>query len=61
MEEYEIVPEAALQPAVTIKCRAPSIIAAMKRAATLLPPDCGFEIINRGRCVYKSDAASAML
>lgn len=53
MEDYVIILDPEKSSSIQIKCRAPSVVAVLKRAAGLLPANVSFEIRSHDRCLYK--------
>lgn len=53
MQEFEIVLEDQPQCGAVFTCRAMSVVAALKRAAAILPENQNIEIRSDERCVYR--------
>lgn len=51
MEDYEIVLEG--RPGPAIHCRATSVIAALRHAATIMPAGQMLEVRSADRCLYR--------
>ena len=53
MQDFEIILESQPQSGAVFTCRAMSVVAALKRAAAILPKGQSVEIRSGDRCVYR--------